>query len=259
MAFKRKRVFAPRFTKRKRTGKFIRRRRGRNSSSYSTKAGAAVSLPYKARRISRRLWNKKLWDSTLQKQHYRSNGALSGAITTAASQGQVSITGAQAMDNGVSVFWTAAGGAIEANAGAGVPTFEGDVIIRGGIVGFKLFNESTTIPAQCKVYLIKMAPRPSLANIPVAANVGWDPTLVPEFTKDVGKVIFMKEFQLEALAEMSVERRLSIMKIDPESWSTDAQRFYWLFVCGDPQTVTTVTLRVVTYFNISFTADVSAP
>jgi hypothetical protein len=189
------------------------------------------------------------------KAHYRSNGSSAGSLASTAAQGQVTVGTLQTLDNGVGAFWTAAGGTIEINQGQGVPLFEDDIIVRGGMMGIKCFNESTTIPLQVKIWLVRNCDRPTTNQIPSAAPVGWDPSLVPDFAHDVGKVIFQKEFQLEALAEMTIERRLGIMKVDQLVWATDAKRLIWLLSVGDPQATTSVTMRVCSYFNLSFSAD----
>lgn len=243
------------FKKRRYTKRRPYRNRARRSIAFSTQAGSAGTLGFRSKRLSRRSWNKKLWDSTLQKAHFRSNGSLGGAVTSIAAQATVAIGTAQAVDNGVGPFWTAAGGAVVLDQGVAVPTFNGDIIIRGGMVGIKFYNESTTIPVQIKLWLIKSAPRPTIANVPASAPFGWEPTLVSEFKKDVGTIIFSKEFQLEPVAEMTVERRLFIMKVDQEAWSADQQRLIWLFTAGDPVAVSTNTTRITTYFNLSFAGD----
>jgi len=237
----------------------VSRRRGKNSTSYSTKAGAATGLRFKTKRLSRRAYNKKLWDSTFMKAHYRSNGSVAGNITSQALQGNITITTLQAMDNGSAPFWQTNGGAQTIDVGVGVPVFADDIVVRGGMVGIKLFNENgalgETATVQCKVYLIKNAPRQDLTNLPTSAPYGWDPTLVPEFSKDIGTVIYTKTFQLENVNEMTIERRIGVMKIDQQSWSADVQRLSWIVTVGDPQGTVSKIVRVCTYFNLSFSAD----
>lgn len=258
MAYKRKRVMATRpGTWGRKRGKFSRfkGRRGRRSSTYSTKAGFGAGMYFKTKKLSRRAWSRKLWDGTLQKTHYRSNGTLAGALSSIAGQGQLSITAIQALDNGVNSFWTTAGGTVEANDAQGVPLFFDDIVIRGGMLGIKLFNNSSDTPVQIKVYLVRDAPRRNVSNLPAAAPFGWDPTIVPEFSKDIGRIIFSKSFELEYRSEMTVERRIGVHKIDQEAWATDVSRFSWIVTVGDPVAVTEIAVSTVTYWNISFSSD----
>lgn len=233
----------------------VARRPVRRSTAFSTQTGSGSGFGFRSKKISRRAWNKKLWDSTLQKSHYRSNGAQGGSVNTATSQSQMSVVTTQAMDNGVGAFWTQGGGCIELNDGEGVPTFVGDIIVRGGKFGIKLFNGATDRPVMIQVWLVKSAPRPTTANLPATVQMGWDPSTVPEFIQDIGKIIFRREFQLETLAEMTIERRTGIMKIDQENWATGAQRFIWIIAAADPVAASAVTVGITTYFNCSFSGD----
>lgn len=269
MAGFRKRTFAGRgskrpFKKARRTFKRRSVRRGANSVAYNNQNGIGKSLPFKGRKLTKKSWNHKLWDSTLQKAHYRSNGAIGGVLSTPNLNTQVTIVTAQALNNGVAQFWQTGGGAIEVNDGFGVPTFEDDIIVRGGKVGITLFNlggdgAAGNSPVRAEVFLVKQSPRPTLSNLPGTAFVGWDPTIIPEFKRDIGTIVFRREIIIEPGQLFACERRIPIMKIDQESFSTDNQRWIWIVAANDFENTSAVSVNIITFFNLSFSADVNNP
>lgn len=263
MVFTRKRVYASAFRPLARTnrGKFKRRRfsrrKGKKSTSATSQKGSGFILNFKSKKLNGRVWRKKLWDSTTQKAHYRSAGAFSGVATTTVANTTWQVNLVQAVDNGAGPFWTTAGGAQVLDSGVAVPTFRDDIVLRGGRVGMSLYNDSTTGPVEVLVVLVKNSPRPAagLAAIPTNPPVGWDLSMFNEFTKDVGRVVYNKKMLLEANAVGEIEYRLPVMKIDQEAWSTDQQRYIWFTLVRDFDPVDQNTIRIVSYFNVSFSAD----
>lgn len=262
MAGFRKRIFSRAFNAKPRSKRFKRRRiirRSRKkSSTQTTQSGFGIGLRFRSRKWSKGRWNRTLWNSTQQKTHYRSVGAVSGVVATPVSNTQATVVTSQALDNGTASFWQTGGGVIEVNDGAGIPTFEDDIIIRGGMMGLSFYNDSTTDPVEVKAWLVKNSPRPTASNVPGTVAVGWDPSTVPEFSKDVGRIIYSTKFLLEPNATSTIERRIGIQKIDQEAWASDAQRFLWLIYARDFDAVTQNNVRIVAYFNLSFSADVNA-
>lgn len=259
MAGFRKRTYAG--FKRKRAGLGVRpfKRRKisyrRKSNTLTSQAGYGNIMPYKSRRVPRRRWNRMLYNSTTQKTHYRSVGATSGTATTTLLNTTLQINTVQAMDNGIGAFWTAAGGLLAVDPGVAPPTFKDDIIVRGGKIGISMYNDSTTDPVEITVYLIKNAPRMTLANMPANPNVGWDPTTVSEFYKDIGVVVYKRRFLLEANAVGECEYRLPVLKVDQEAWTTDQQRYLWITAVRDFDPAVQNTIRFVSYFNLSCTGD----
>lgn len=262
----RKRVFASAFrsgsngirSRPMKRRRFVRRRglrRMQQSNTITTQSGVGKSLLLKSRKISRRRWNNLLWTSTLQKSHYRSAGATSGFAATQVSNTVWTVNTEQALDNGLGPFWTTAGGTVALDQGVTVPLFRGDIVLRGGKVGISIYNDSTSGPIECWVMLIKAAPRFTVANLPPTPPVGWDPSMTPEFTKDIGRIVYSRKFMLENQATGGAERRLPIQKIDQESWTTDQQRWYWITLVRDFDPVDQNVVRIVTYFNVSFSGD----
>lgn len=247
--------------KRKRAGlgkrAFKRRRitrRGRNATSYSGARGNATSVPYKSRRLNPRAFQRILYRDTQAMQHYRSVGAGSGSISTPVGSNTMTISLLQAMDNGVASFWSTGGGVLAPDASAAIPLFRGDITVRGGMVGLRLYGDGA-YPSQLMIYLVKNCPRPDSSIVTSPQPVGWDPTTVPDFTRDFGRVIFSRRMILEPLGMISVERRIWPMKIDQQSWGVDAQRLTWLIAVADGDTSGQDNIRCVPYFNLSFSAD----
>lgn len=248
------------FKRRRTTGKF--KRRGRKVVSQTTQSAVAGGMQFKAKKLSRSRWKKMLWDSTLQKSHYRSASGNSGTMSTPVANNVFALTFLQAMDNGTAPFWTAAGGAVTTDTGTAVPFFQDELIVRGGRCGITVYNDSNGVglsnaPVEIWLFLVRNAPRAAagLAALPATVPVGWDPTIQPEFRRDVGTIIMKRRFLLEANATGELEFRLPIFKLDQEAWITDQQRFVWLVLGKDFDPVDQNTVRLITYHNLSFCGD----
>lgn len=260
MAF-RKRTYAG--FKRKRGGNFVRPakrrrftrvRRGRNNASYSTQSGSANPIGFRSRRVRPRQFQRILWRDTVASAHYRSLGAGAGSVSTPVGSNTMTVSFINAMDNGSGAFWTTAGGALPIDTGITLPLFQGDITVRGGMIGVRFYNDGA-YAAHVMCYLVKAVPRPDNTIITSPQPVGWDPSTIPDFSKDFGKVIMSRRFIVEPLAMMSIEKRIWPMKIDQVAWATDAQRLYWLFGVSDGDTSGQDNIRIVPYFNLSFSAD----
>lgn len=237
--------------------RFKRRRTntGRRTRTLTTKSGFGSALRFKSRKLPRRRWNSMLWNSTLQKAHYRSNAALTSTVTTSLTNPTGVITIVDAIDNGVAPFYTVAGGAIVLDQGTAVPLFKDDIIIRGGKMCLSFLNSDAALSVEIQAWLIKPAPRINTTNLPSVVPAGWDPSLVSEFTKDVGRIMYSTKFLLEPGNISTVERRIPIQKIDQEAWADDGQRWKWIVLCRDYNNTLAVNVLVTSYFNLSFAGD----
>jgi len=250
MVYKRKRVYAPRYVKRRKVVKRRRKFRGSKSVNFTSQSGIGRSLPFKSRRLKGRTFRSKLWNDTVAKAHYRSCESNVGIINSNADPAQATIARISALEN----FWTAAGGAIPIDLGVSVPQFADDIIIRGGKVGIRLFNESTVAPLNVFVWLTRDSQTPNYTSLASPQPVGFDMSLIPDFKKKFGTILYTRQFLLEPLAESSIEYRLRVMKIDQQVW-IDGSRFQWWVMVSDPDTANITTCRQVTYHNLSFSAD----
>lgn len=237
--------------------RFKRRRTNtsRRTRTLTTKSGFGSALRFKSRRVPRRRWNSMLWNSTLQKAHYRSNAALDTTITTQAGTSSATISVLDAMDNGVAPFYTVAGGAQVLDQGSSVPLFKDDIIVRGGKMCLSFSNSSASVSVEIQAWLIKPAPRFTSVNLPSVVPAGWDPTLVSEFRNDVGTVKYSTKFLLEPGNISTIERRIPIQKIDQEAWADDGMRWKWIVLVRDFTNIVTAPVGVTSYFNLSFAGD----
>jgi len=229
-------------------------------TAWTSETGIAKGLAYKTRRIGRTAWRRKLWNDTIAKAHYRSNGATSAITTTPVSATSLVTVQRGAIGVAGAAFWTAAGGATSLDAGTPVPIFQDDIILRGGKVGISFYNASTVAPLYIQCFLVRDMPREVLANIPLNPALGWDHTHVPEFFTDVAKYIMtQKEFTIQTNQVAQVEYRLKPMKIDQQDWVVDGQQLTWLIAITDYDGVAANAVRITTYHNVSFSADVVTP
>lgn len=252
------------FKTRTRRSRFARRR-GRRTNSYTTRSSNANSFGFRSKRISRRAWARKLWDSTLQKSHYRSVAASLETINSVGNATIVQSYVAQAMDNTLGVFWTTAGGAIDVDGGT-MPLFTDDIVIRGGKVGVHLSNQDpqATDNLNVDVYLYELPNNGTFngtglgtAAVPVTWPYGWDPTMFPEMQVQLGRLRMKKSVVLKEYENAVIEYRLRVKKIDTAAWIGEGSgRFFWLIVTGNPSNNNVGTLNVNRYFNLSFAGDI---
>jgi len=158
----------------------------------------------------------------------------------------------------IDVFWVAATGALPIDPGLPVPIFEGDLIIRGGMLGLRMYNESAT-PVHIKVHLFKDALTPDYTNVVTPQYVGYDITMVPDYKKGLGRLLYTKEVLLESLMTSVIEWRLPIQKVDQHIWNNGASRYQWWVMASDMDTTLQSSVRLIGYSNLSFTGDVITP
>jgi len=225
MAFKRKRVFAPRRSsgKRRRNAGYRRRRSTRTRSngytSRTSNARTSMSM-FRRKPFSARRFRSGLFNETRFKSHYRSLATISVGRTTGVSATDSNVFTNFALNNAVA-FWTAAGGARPIDNGVAVPPFSSDITIRGGIVNFDLQNtepeQDGSVSSPClkvKFWYIYTVGNVDLTIIPLAENNLWDPTTTSEFRQKVGQVYHYEEVILKPGEAYSFSRRLRASKLD---------------------------------------------
>jgi len=240
----------------KRTRYSRRRRfnRSRKSTSFTTQSGRGNTFGFRSRRVGGRRWKSILWRDTISQQHWRSLNAGSGTVTTGAVTTGGGIALMNALDAGGAAFWITAGGAQPNNTGSAVPLFRGDITLRGGLIGLKLNNTVAANAISAKVYLIQSFARGNVLIFPGTAAIGWDPSIVPSFRQNF-RILRQWTFLIEVEGVAECKYKVPIMKIDKEEWSSDVgRRFFWL-VHASSQDATNHSLNLITYFNVSFSAD----
>lgn len=230
------------------------RKRTRRFRADTSKSSSGSSFGFRSRRISRRSWNHKLWDSTLQKQHVRSNQSTTELLTSGASANLYASHLRSALTNTAgNQFWTVGGGALPIDSGV-IPIVQGELVIRGGMIGIKCINApGTADPINVSIYLIKIGDEFDNSLIPATTFHGWDPTVTPEFNQKLGRIVLRRTFLIENGNVGELKYRLPISKIDGVAFTSERNQFYW-FVQVNSANVGD-TLLFTRYHNLSFTAD----
>lgn len=229
----------------------FKRKRASKVINFTSQSGFGKSLPFRGRKLGAKTWRSKLWNDTLAKPHYRSSAASSGAMTS-----NVDPTlGTVARLDAITTFWTAAGGAAIIDSGTTLPLFTGDIVIRGGKLGLRIYNESTGQPMNVKVWLTRDSRTPNYSSLVSPQPISFDMSLLTEFRKLFGTILLQKDYLLETNAQAEIEYRLRVQKIDQREW-VDGRRYQWWIMVSDPDTTAgTAQCRLVSYFNMSFCAD----
>lgn len=191
------------------------------------------------------------------KTKYRTNFAFTQGQATPANSAQVSIGIYDAFGNTASPFWTSGGGAIQSDVGVAVPTFTGDVVVRGGVLGIRITNQSAdTQPQQVRVTLFRTTDKqgvapPGIANQPV----GFDVSQLVDFKTLYGKIMMTKTALLENSNVVECVFRMKVHKVDQYDYSQLTKRFYWAVSVGGTESAAASTATVTQYWNASFVAD----
>jgi hypothetical protein len=150
-------------------------------------------------------------------------------------------------------FWLTAGGARTHDIGISVPLFSGDITLRGGIYGMMFTNNGASTVA-VKVYVGRTVAKPSY-TIPSSSNIGWDPSLEPDLTKNQAKYHWNTSYQLEPGETAKIERRVSIQKIDQTVWIQSGYMPIVIVEVYNINTAGTQNVGILQYYNMSFSGD----
>lgn len=241
-----------RSNKRRRT---FRRRKGKNVS-FTSKAGVASNYRFRSKRLSSRSYRSRLWNDSIMKTHYRSNQSIGFTLSAPLSTASVSVGIQSAIASTAAPFWTSTGGAIQSDIGVAVPTFTGDITLRGGMIGLRISNNVLdSTPVEADVYLLYSANNPTLAGI-AAQPLGFEPSQLVDFKSLYGKVIMRKKVLIENANSIEITHRLRVQKIDQNDWATNSKRFYWMIAYSAGETLAVASVgTAVAFWNLSFSAD----
>lgn len=271
MVYRHKRRYAVRRrTRRFGRSSFGRRRFHRRSSrtaSWTVQRGRTSGLRYKSRRISRRTWKNILWRDSLAQNHYRSLAAIPNTLQTGTVQGQGPLN-AEVCFSQVPTpptligFWEPTGGLLPTDLGVSVPgTFNGDLTFRGGKQGFTMsVSGAITQLIGVHVWVVKLIKHPIWQTaLPALANWGFDPTMIPDWSRNVGTLVDSRTFILDPTCRSGFyERKFPIQKYDQGVFHQDnlGGGGYLLIshVCNLSDT-TDVGVDVLTTYNCSFSGD----
>lgn len=256
---KRKRVTASRpswGSKRRRTGKRVARfKRRRSTITQTSQSGVGRKTQYRGRRLGKRAIRRILWRDTIFSPHYRSVSAVSSTIASPASNNTATNVRFPLLNYGGGAFWTAAGGAKGVDVSQTVPLFDGDITIRGGLVGATITNGSTTDPVMVNIYYLWSIARPDFTIVSSTVSVGYDPTIDPDVTTDVGKIYWSSSVLLTPGQVFKFERKLKPMKIDRHAYNNGGRSPQLYVSVNDTLSATASSIRVTTYYNLSFVGD----
>lgn len=265
MAGFRKRVFASRpFTRnvrRKlttRRGRFNRRPGGRTRFA-TQQYGAGSLVAMRGRKLGLKRWRRTLWNNTSTDTHYRSAFTVTLSQTTGTTAGTGSVvinfmeSGATAADS----FWLAANGAITHDSGGTVPTFNSDIILRGGKIGMTYaVADGVTDTVLVRSWLVFLNDDPDLALLSSPLSMSFEPTQLPDFATRVGSVISYRQAYLKYnQTVLSMEHRVRPRKIDRAVHAVAGKVFAIMTHVVNLTSATDVTVFKYKHYNFSFTGD----
>jgi len=275
MAYKRKRVYAPRRGMVKRRRNF--KRKGYRRSRSTAQVGNTRPIPtgFRSRRISRRAYKRLLWQSTIIKTKYKSIKAVSGTVSTPATVSQSATVGTYALgsSNSYEPFWTVNGG-VQSISGAianiadpteTAPTFNSDIIIRGGMVTMEVYNKTETDDSgvndivKCRVVLIRTGADWNNSNAEAAINTFYSPGAGGDFKRLVGTVKVDRLFDIKDGESCSVTYRIPCQKIDVGNYMNETGGVYvWYISVQNGFGGTAQECYYRRSHNISFCGDVAS-
>jgi len=235
-------------------------RRGRKTNAFTSQSGTGGGLRFKARRTSRSHYRKLLWDSSTMLPKYRSLLSNNVTFNTPASINSQTVSVLPALHLGGNVFWTVAGGAVTPDAANALPSFTGNIILRGGKIGLRLTNTFDTTDANRSsmsgtIMLIRTSDSYVAANIPALVNLGWDTSYVQDFVHKVGRIVYQKNFLLRDADVANVEYRLKVTSIDQTDYLSDQRQYIWIVLAGNVDVASARSVNATQFYNISFTGQ----
>lgn len=197
-----------------------------------------------------------LWNSTLQKTHYRSLLSATGTLLTPLNSAQISITTVGALPvNSGAPFWGVAGGAQPETTGIAVPNFDGKIILRGGMIGIRMSNQvASASPVQATVFLVRPV-NDAVFITGVNRDYGWDPSIEPDFNTTVGRIIYKRSFLLENSNVCETRYRVKLSTYDPGTFTDQLGQLRWMVTLGNTENATAEGVTVTRFHNLSFSAD----
>ena len=267
--FKRKRTYVPRNSrfKRRRFGRMARRgrRTGGRTTSYTSQASRASTFGFRSRRIRPRRYRQMLWRDSAMKTHYRSYLAQSDTFLTSGLTTQCRVFYYPTIEFGAR-FWTAAGGAVGVDTAVAVPTFQDDIILRGGVISLTIGNDNqgSLTDIRVRLWLIVSDQTPGIgATVPPNGSGGtatnfsrdWDPSLVADSHKEFAKrIVLQREAFVQNGETLVVRHRLRTQKIDQEDYLDDNNKLFWV-VAVSPNVGVANDFTCTASYNLSFSGD----
>lgn len=269
MAFKRKRVYAPksswggkkRRTLRKRGSRFKRNvRRMPRMASNNTRSTGATNMLVGRRKLNKRKFNNILWNMTVPMQHYRSAAAQSVAVSVSVNVpvGNWVMTAFTPLSE-TNPFWTVTGGLQAVNFALTPvpPTLSPNtVIIRGGFTRLAVKNNDTAVVDVLRIRIQKAYVKQQLRNYTDANSVSpfseWLAETVNDFNITAGVTVGQansltiadradydeylhrpvddKEMLLQPNDEFEVKEKMHVKKVDCDAFARGGKYYPIYFV-----------------------------
>lgn len=230
--------------------------RARKLNSATDQSGYARGLTYRSRGLRRKAFSRLIWKNTIASDHWRSFGSSTVAGRTAAAQLSGTITRVLPLFQGNSPFWTAAGGAQPTDTGGTVPLFQGDIILRGGMISQTVSIaplSSDQIAVDTWIVWTQPSPR---GIVPTTAGWGWDPTSTADFVREVGKPRHFKRTILSTnQLYVTIDYRLPCMKIDQSVFQQSGRQPMLLTMVTNLTSTTAAAYTIIYKWNVSYSGD----
>lgn len=243
----------------KRTFKRRRTTRGKKSSNFTSQSGKGGGITFRSRKVKAKTYRNLLWNSSILKTKYRTILSAVASPSTPGTTLTHGVTATSAINFG-SAFWTAAGGAVSPDSSNALPTFTGNIVLRGGMIGCRITNTLDTTAASAgtivgTMFLIRSTKNWTSASVPSTVTLGWDPTMIQDFATKIGKIYYKKTFLLRDAESALTEYRLRVSSIDEGDYFSFYNQFIWFIVYGNVDSSVTKQIVINTYYNMSFVAD----
>jgi len=237
----------------------------RDNVTFTSRASSANDVgTFRGRKMSLRNYRNMLWRDSAMKPHYRSVFDAVGTITTPLSNGTATLQLLNAMPPS---FWIAGNGTKALDTGVAVPTFSGDIILRGGIARISLANRvgaagNANDAIRCTVFAVWTRQNPNAITAPTGVvETLWDPSVFPDFDR-IGKVLFKRTAILKGDGEaLEVFFKYKVQKIDQaiynQAGALRGNALVWMIhisQMSDADAVTE-TIELCISHNVSFSAD----
>ena len=195
------------------------------------------------------------------KAHYRSTLASEYNMTLPGTSVDASTTVFRARFMNSQPFWSAPGGAQSLDESTGVPTFQDDIILRGGMLNLTVNNflDDTTADVRVKVYLFKSDETPIYAFAPTVTTQPreWDPSMFPDSHRRLGRILMSRQALLKPGDSLNTSFRMRVEKIDQQDYLNNNRELWWMVVaCTNNAGGGTDTIKIIPSFNLSFSGDV---
>jgi len=241
-----------------------RRSRGRKRETrvISTN-GDLHPISYKARKLGKKRYRAALWRDTLCRPHYNTSLVRYNTLATGASYNTWSVTDFWMLDGTTSstdMFWTLAGGFFSQDKDITAGTFKGDIIIRGGQLNFKIFNNTETADANndsVEVYFALFCSSDGFDNSYLTSILPGPGGLIgnADLPWRVGTLMVQKRFVLKDGEGQSVSVRLKPRKVDQAAWINGHRKYVGYLAIKNCWTATAQTCVYNFGHDVSFTGD----